>query len=140
MPVPSDILVYFAQGAPPIRCHSVAEMDGVLDRLQAAELDQKAADKVRCPLEVCIAFTGYEIVTGLGSAETFVMLGAEPYDKWYVAVADEKADGDDKKMFYGVHQDTYWVPKHLIPVTAARDAVRYFVEHQQRSQALTWEC
>lgn len=85
-----------------------------------------------------IAFPGYEIYTGLGSPESFVMVGAEPYDDWYVAVGDEKAKGEEK-MFYGSGQDSYWAPENLIPVAVARAAVRYFVERQQRSPTLRWQ-
>jgi hypothetical protein len=42
-------------------------------------------------------------------------------------------------MFYGAGDDSYWAPKNLIPLAAARDAVRYFVEHQRRSPALRWQ-
>ena len=80
-----------------------------------------------------------EIYTGLGSAETFLMVGTEPYDEWYTAVGDENAQGPDK-MFYGIGQDTYWAPKHLIPLAVAREAIRHYVEHQQRSPSLNWEC
>lgn len=139
MPTPSEILVSFAQGEPSIRCESVAEMDATLDRLHAEALDRQATDENSCPLQVSISFTGYEMYTGLGSAESFVMLGNEPYDEWYVAVGDAKAEGDEK-VFYGDAQDTYWAPRNLIPIAVARDAVRYFVEHQQRSPALKWEC
>jgi hypothetical protein len=140
MPAPSNIFVHFAQGKPPIQCHTVAEMDVVLDRLHASSLDRKSTDNYGCPLSVSIAIPGYEIGTGLGSAEVFMTVNTDPFDDFlYVAVGDEAAKGDDK-MFYGFHQDTYWEPKHLIPVATARDAIRYFVEHQQRSPKLKWEC
>jgi len=113
-------------------------MDMILDRLHAAEIEKLAAGEDCCPLSVSISIPGFEITTGLRSADSFVMLGAEPYDDWYVAVGDEKAEGDDN-MFYGVHQDTYWAPKHLIPVITARDAVRYFIENYQHSPNLKWD-
>jgi hypothetical protein len=138
MPAPHDIRVFSDDTMPPIKCHSVAEMDAALDRLHAAALHRELAGSGG-PLSVLIAIPGYNIHTGLGSPESFVMLGAAPYDEWYVAVGDEEAQGD-KRMFFGVGQDSYWAPKHLIPLGVARDAVRYFVEHQQRSPALMWEC
>jgi Immunity protein Imm1 len=138
LPVPSSILIGIAQGAPPIQCCSVGEMEAVLDRLHAEELGHKAADQEHIPLQVTIAFTGHEIYTGLGSAESFLMVGAEPYEEWYTAVSDAKAQGLSK-MFYGDAQDTYWAPKHLIPMFVVREAIRYFVEHRQLSPSLTWE-
>ncbi len=113
-------------------------MDAVLDRLHAEALARIAADKNTCPLQVTIAFNGHEIYTGLGSADTFLMVGAEPYDEWYTSVGDENAKGP-KSMFFGDGQDSYWDPKHLIPEPIAREAVRFYVEHQQRSPSLKWE-
>jgi hypothetical protein len=140
MPTPSNIFVHFDQGTPPIQCHTVDEMDTVLDRLHATALDRKSADNYNCPLSVSIAIPGYDISTGLGSDEVFMAVCTDPFDDFlYVAVGDESAKGDEK-MFYGFHQDTYWARKHLIPMATARDAIRYFVEHQQRSPALKWEC
>jgi hypothetical protein len=138
MPAPTTILVQFDRRMPPIRCQSVAEMDAALDRLHTTALDRRAADEQSCPLHVSIDMPGYSINTGLGSADTFVMLGVEPYNEWYTAVGDENAVGDDK-MFYGIGDDSYWPPKNLIPVGVAGEAVRYFVENQQRTPALKWE-
>ena len=66
------------------------------------------------------------------------MLGAEPYDDWYYALGDEKAEGE-AKMFYGAGDDSYWPPKNLIPLGVAREAVRYFVQHQERHPTLRWQ-
>lgn len=137
MPAPEEILVHHDQGLPPIRCNSVAEMDAALDRLHATALSEVAAGD-RCPLHVSIAFPGFEVNTGLGVEETFVMVGAEPFDDWYVALGDVNAQGDEV-MFFGVAQDSYWAPKHLLPVAVARDAVRHFVENQRRTPTLKWE-
>src|SRR5260370_2044928 len=133
MPIPPHILVTFDRTTQPIRCHSVSEMDAALDGLRWEKLARAG-----CRLAVSISIPGYEVYTGLGSTESFVMLGAEPFDNWYVALGDESAEGDDK-MFYGVCDDCYWAPKHLIPVEVAREAGRYFLEHQQRSPTLRWE-
>lgn len=137
MPAPPEILVFFAELTPPIQCHSVAEMDAELSRLHKESLQRQNASG-DCPLTACVYIPGLEIYTGLGATESFVMIGAEPFDEWYTAVGDEKSDGDSK-MFYGVGQDSYWAPKHLIPAAVARDAVRYFIEHQERSPRLQWE-
>jgi hypothetical protein len=133
MSSPTDIIVSFDRNTPPIRCQSVGEMDAALDRLHARKLSSPG-----CPLAVAISMPGFEVYTGLGSSDSFVMLGAEPYDVWYYALSDEKAE-DPKKMFYGVGDDCYWGPRHLIPISIARDAVRYFVERHERHPNLQWE-
>jgi hypothetical protein len=108
-------------------------MEAVLDRLHTEKLTSPG-----CPLAVSISIPDHEIYIGLGSFDSFVMVGAEPYDDWYVALGDEKANGDSK-MFYGSGQDSYWAPKNLIPVAVAREAVRYYVEHHQRIPTLRWQ-
>ena len=129
----SDFIVSFDRTAPPIRCHSLAEMDAALDRLHAEKRSSPG-----CPLAVAISISGFEVYIGLGFRDGFVMLGAEPYDDWYCALSDEKAE-DPKKIFYGVCDDCYWGPRHLIPVGIAREAVRYFVEHHERHPNIQWE-
>ncbi len=136
MPAPSNILVHFEQGEPPIHCDSIAALDAVLDRLHAAELDRLAKDADQCPLQVSIEFDQYAVMTGLGSALTFVTVGTE--DDWYYALGDSDAE-EPKEMFCGPNQDTYWAPRNLIPLAVARDAIRYFMEHQRPSPTLEWE-
>jgi hypothetical protein len=136
MPAPSNILVHFDEGEPPIHCDSVAALDAVLDRLHAATLDRLTRDANQCPLQVSIEFDQYGAMTGLGSALTFVMVGTE--DDWYYARGDQKAE-EPKEMFYGAGQDSYWAPRNLIPLAVARDAIRYFIEHRRPSTALEWD-
>ena len=136
MPPPSDISVHFAEEQLPIQCRSVAEMDAALDRLHA---DHLRSGSSTTPLAVSIVIPGYEIDTGLGADESFLCVQVEPCDgEYYLAVGDATAEGESR-MFYGAGQDSYWAPKNLIPLSAARDAVRYFVEHQQRSPTLRWQ-
>ena len=136
MPAPSDICVYFAESAAPIRCRSVAEMDAALDRLHAEHLRSAASGP---PLAVSVVIPGYEIDTGLGADESYLCVQVEPCDgEYYIALRDEPAEGESR-MFYGAGQDSYWEPKNLIPLPAARAAARYFVEHQRRSPMLRWQ-
>jgi Immunity protein Imm1 len=131
MPVPDEIDVYYDERKPPIRCHSVTEVDAALDKLH------READPTRDPLAVAIKVFGHEIDTGLGTDPTFLCLQIEPCDgEYYLAVGDQ-TDGKTR-MFYGAGQDSYWKPINLIPLEAARSAVRYFIEHQKRSPSLRW--
>lgn len=140
MPAPPVIEVYFAEETPPIVCRSVAKMDAALDRLHLATLDRlRAANESDCPLAVSIVIPGFEIDTGLGADQSYVCVQVEPCDgEFYCAVGDEPGGGESR-MFYGAGQDSYWAPKNMIPLDAAREAVRYFVEHQRRSPMLRWQ-
>jgi hypothetical protein len=93
-------------------------MDAALDRLHAEKLSSPG-----CPLAVAISIPGREAYTGLGSSDSFVMLGTEPYDVWYYALSGEEAE-DPQKKFFGANDDCYWGPRHLIPIGIAREAVR----------------
>ena len=136
MTAPSEISIHFAEHVPPISCRSVAEMDAALDRLHVDPLRARDSGP---PLAVAIVIPGYQIVTGLGADLSFVCVSVEPCDgEYYIAVGDEKAKGECW-MFHGAGQNSYWVPKNMIPLPAARHAVRHFVENQQRSRALRWQ-
>jgi hypothetical protein len=131
MPTPTNIFIHFDNTTPPIHCCSLAEMEAALDRLHAEKLSSAGP-----PLSAMISIPDYSVFIGLGAPQSFVMLGAE--DDWFTGLSDEGAQGD-VKMFYGVNDDSYWGPKHLLSIAVARDAVRYFVEHQQRAPTLHWE-
>ena len=45
----------------------------------------------------------------------------------------------ETRMFYGAGQDSYWPPKNMIPLGAARSAAQYFIEYQKRSPFLRWQ-
>jgi hypothetical protein len=112
-------------------------MDAALDRLHAEHLRSAASGP---PLAVSIVIPGYEIDTGLGADVSYVHLQVEPCDgEYYLAIADGAVADGESRMFYGAGQDSYWEPKNLIPLSAARGAVRYFVEHQRRSPSLRWQ-
>lgn len=113
-------------------------MDATLNRLGAERLAELSAGTQPCPLQVTISFSGHEINLGLGSDETFVMIGTEPFDDWYYASSGKEA-GREEKMFFGACQDSYWPARWLIPSVTAREAVRYFVEQQERSPNLKWD-
>jgi hypothetical protein len=98
VPVPSEILVRVTQGEPPVRCGSMTEMNAVLDLLLAERLEQIDAGKQDCPLQVNITFSRHEINLGLGSDESFVMIGTDPFDDWYYAASGKDADGEEKKF------------------------------------------
>ena len=137
MPAPQEIAIHFAEETPPIVCRSVEEMDAALDRLHAEHL--RSAAPPYPPLAVAIVIPGYEIDTGLGADVSFVHVQVEPFDgEYYLAEADGPVADGESRMFYGAGQDSYWEAKNLITLSAARDAVRYFVEHQQRSPSLQW--
>ncbi len=138
MSAPQNILIHFAQSEPPIRCATIAEMNAALNELHLRRLGELRSSASKCPLHVNIEIPGYSIDTGVGSAAAFVMTSAEPFDEFYVAVGDDRATGDDT-MFYGAGQDSYWKPKHLLPIDVARRAVHHFVESQQRLPELKWE-
>jgi Immunity protein Imm1 len=91
-----------------------------------------------CPLQVMISFFDHEINLGLGSEDSFVMIGTQPFDNWYYAASGKEDDGK-KKEFYGFNQDTYWPTIYLIPIDIAREAVRYFVNHQERHPQSKWD-
>jgi hypothetical protein len=132
MPVPDEIDVYYREQRPPIKCCSVAEVDAALDKLH------READPATYPLAVAIQVFGHQIAMGLGTDPTFLMVGMEPCDgEYYVAVGDQ-TEGETR-MFYGAGQDSYWPPKNMIPLDAARSAARYFIEHQKRSPSLRWQ-
>lgn len=139
MAVPSIIQIYFSEGKPPLVCHSLAEMDESLDRLDAETRARLQGADPGDPLAVTIAVPGYQIYTGLGAEQSYISIGVEPCDgEYYTAVGEETATGESL-MFYGSGQDSYWRPKNLLSPQVARRAVRYFVEHQQRSPELRWQ-
>ena len=91
------------------------------------------------PLGVSIVIPGYEVDMGLGTDRSFVCVQVEPCDgEFYLALGDPSATGEHV-MFYGAGQDSYWAPKNLIPLATAREAVRYFVQHQRRWPQLRWQ-
>ncbi len=138
-PSAGQFLLHFAQSEPPIVCGSPITLDAALDRLHAQQADGLAKGIARCPLAVMVAFSRHNVNLGLGSDESFVMIGTEPYDLWYYAKSRKEDRGEEDKMFYGVSQDSYWPASRLIPIADARDAVRYFLEHQQLSPAVKWD-
>ncbi len=132
MPVPDEIDVYYDERKPPIRCRSLAEVDTVLDKLN------READPTKDPLAVAIKVFGHEIATGLGTDPTFLCLQIEPCDGEYYLAVREQVEGETRR-FYGAGQDSYWQPENMIPLAAARSAVRYFIEHQKRSPSVRWQ-
>lgn len=139
MPAPKELQVFFASHEPPLQCRSIAEMDAALDRLHEESLRRQLSSD-ESPLTVGVSIPGFYIYTGLGTPDSFVMLGADPNDndEWYTAIGDLTAEGDSKR-FYGVGDDSFWAPKHLVPAAVARGAVRHFAEHQERIPTLQWE-
>jgi len=132
MPVPDEIDIYFDEHKPPIRCRSLAEVDAALDKLH------READASNAALAVAIKVFGHEIDTGLGAERTFLCLQIEPCDGEFYLAVGEQTEGETK-MFYGAGQDSYWQPKNLVLLEAARSAVRYFIEHQKRSPCVRWQ-
>jgi hypothetical protein len=132
MPIPDEIDVYYSERERPIRCRSLQEVDLALDKLHSD------ADLARTPLAIAIKVLGHEINTGLGTDSTFLCLQIEPCDgEYYLAVGDQ-TEGEARR-FEGAGQDSCWQPKNMIPLEAARSAVRYFIEHQERSPFVRWQ-
>ncbi len=132
MPVPDEVLVYYDEREPPIRCSSLQEVDAALDRLH------RDVDPTKCPLAVAIKVFGHEIDIGLGADPTFLCLQIEPCDGEYYLPVGNDTEGESR-MFYGAGQDSYWDPRSLIPLEMARSAARYFIEHQRRSPLVRWQ-
>ncbi len=118
MPVPNEIAVYFDDDRPPVACYSLKEVDAALDKLL------READPTKEPLSVVIKVFGHEIDMGLGTYPTFLCLQIDPCDGEYYLVVGEQTEGETR-MFYGAGQDSYWQPKNMIPLEAAR----HFIEH-----------
>ncbi len=132
MSTPEQIDVYYDDRKPPIRCRSLQEVDAALDKLHSE------ANQTRDPLAIAIKVFGHEIDTGLGTDATFLCLQIEPCDgEYYLAVGDQ-TEGETRR-FEGAGQDSYWQPKNMIALEAARSAVRYFIEHQQRCPSVRWQ-
>lgn len=132
MPIPDEISIHFDDAQPPIRCHSIQEVDATLDALHRNALGKTP------PLTVAIEVFGHEVDLGLGTDPTFLHLQIQPCDgEYYLAVGD-LTEGE-VKMFYGAGQDSYWEPKNLIPLELARSAARFFVEHQRRCPLVRWQ-
>lgn len=130
MPVPDQIDVYFAEGKPPIKCHSLAEMDATLDCLHRE-------CRPEYPICINVVLPGYWITIGLGADPTFVLESVEPCDgEWYISVGDEAVDGWSD--FYGCGHHTPFERRNFVPLSLARQAVREFAEHQQRSCLIRW--
>jgi hypothetical protein len=132
MPIPDKIDVHYDERKPAIRCRSLGEVEAALDKLH------READPRREPLAVAIKVFGHQICMGLGADPTFLCLNIDPCDgEYYLAVGEQT--GGETRMFFGAGQDSYWEPKNMIPLEAARSAVRYFIEHQERSPAVRWQ-
>ena len=132
MPVPDEIDVYYDERRPPIKCRSLAEVDDALDKLH------REAAPAKDPLAIAIKVFGHEIDTGLGTDPTFLCLQIEPCDGEHYLAVGEQTEGESR-MFYGAGQDNYWHVENLIPLQDARAAIRYFIEHQQRSPSVRWQ-
>jgi len=145
MPAPPEILIHVERDKPPIQCATVAEMDAVLDRMHVEWTKKVAAEEKACPQSLYVQVAPYAVSFGLGSEDTYLSVHPDSFDDhdgyfWTAVDRTKPSEGTDK-MFYGdFNHDTYWCPCHLIPIAVARDAVRYFVEHQGPSPALEWEC
>lgn len=123
--------MYFAEETPPIAYHSLEEMDATLDRLHR-----------ECqpghPICVNVVVPGYWVTIGLGADPTFVLVSVEPCDgEWYVSAGDEAAHG--WVDFYGCGNYTRFERRSLVPLSLARQAVREFAEHQERSRLIRWQ-
>jgi hypothetical protein len=130
LPVPDQIDVYFAEEKPPIKCRSVAEVDATLGRLHRE-------CRPGHPICVNVVVPGHWISIGLGPDPTLVMQSVEPCDgEWYTSVGDESAEG--WADFYGCGNHTPFQRRTFVPLDVARQVVREFVEHQQRSRLIRW--
>lgn len=123
--------VYFAEGKPPARCESPAELDATLDRLHR-ECDP------RHPILICIDLPDHRLDIGLGADPTFVIVNTQPCDGTYwISVGEDRAEGYVDIYGCGNHQQI--ARRHLIPLELARSAIREFLQSGIRMPGVRWE-
>ena len=132
MPLPEEVIVHCGDVRPSIHSGSLAELDAVLDRLHH-EFTGHAP-----PLAVSVQVFEDMIDFGLGTDSTFLCIQIAPCDgEYYLAVGADVLG--EARMFYGSGQDSYWAPRNLIAMEAAREAVRHYAVHQERLASIPWE-
>lgn len=126
------INILYEEGKEPKRCSSIEEMDRVLDEIHAAVPEDESLHTI-----AIINEADDEIVAGLGKDLSYLCFQVSPRDgEYYTSFGDEEPD--DEVESYGIYRDTYWNSKVLIPMTAVRDAIRYFVTHGKRDPSVRW--
>jgi len=123
--------VSFDESLPPIECSSVAEVNLILDRLDA-QCGPNA------PILVCIDTPTHRFDIGLGTDPTFVIVNTQPCDgEFWISRGDPAATGRQDFYGCGVHQQVD--VRNLIPMTAAREALNMLMTSGQRWSGVHWE-
>src|SRR6516165_5477025 len=112
--------VHWSWREKPVVCHSVAEIDALLDRAHSASSPERPALAV-------ITHQGYGICIGLGIDPTVIEIHYPPCDgEFYTSAGDGPAG--DLVDFFG-HEGHYQYGRHtFVPMDEARRAVREFIE------------
>jgi len=131
MPAPDTLELTYQDGQPAIALHSWEQVEAELRQLHR----ETPPDY---PICVVVSIPGYEIILGLGTDPTFVMVNVEPFDgELYTLLGDpEAADWTD---YYGIGRHTPFPNNSLIPFEEALTATREFVCEQQRCARIRWQ-
>ena len=114
-----EILLDYAEGAPPVHCTSAEELLEVLREIhQVSDPEYPAAVDVSVP--------GYRLRIGLGSDPTFVQIQDDGAGAHYLSLGDPAAAGE--KAFYRSGSHTSYAARCLIPLSHALEAVRVAIE------------
>lgn len=111
-------------------CHSLAEIDALLDRAHAAS-------SLTRPALAVVTHQGYGLCIGLGIDPTVIEIHYPPCDgEYYTSVGDEAVD--DLVDFFG-HEGHYQYRRNtFVPMAEARRTIRDFIKTGRRSEEIRW--
>lgn len=121
---------------PPIRCHSIEDVDSNLARLQQEYLGRGVTSVVISESEQEFGH-GDEIGLGLGCDPTFILVQVVPCDgEYYISAGDPDAEGE--VTFYGARELINVERRNFVPWSLVRQSVREYLEHHRRSDLIGW--
>lgn len=113
-----------------VLCHSLAEIDALLDYAHAAS-------SLTRPALAVVTHQGYGICIGLGIDPTVIEIHHPPCDgEYYTSVGDQEVD--DLVDFFGREGHYQYRRNTFVPMAAARRAIRDFIEMGRRLEEIRW--
>jgi len=126
-----DAQVEWSRREKPIECHSVAEIDRLLDRAHA-ENSSKA------PLLAVVTYRGYGVCVGLGIDPTVVEIHYPPCDGEYYTSTAKDGTSEELVDFFNRQGHYQYRRNAFVPLDEARQAVREFLETGYLTERIHW--
>jgi hypothetical protein len=117
----------WSEAVPPVEVRNGEQLDQLLDQLRPD-----------FPISVVLHAHGCEAHVLLGLPDSFVYLDEVSPTRYFITVGDSHANGVVGFHLLGEHH-TEFERRHLIPLSAARRALREFFDTGRRPESVQWE-